>query len=258
MTIYFNNRIVSAMEWETLDALLDTQPARHSYRYIDPTGMNPVYDRNGVFWGCTSEGFTGEVLVMRDGLAFFTNLGKFSANQLYKVEFVKTLDVIQQFKDKNSRLSNDALSAIWTNILQHFNGLQVYDEIFTTFDMEGQRVFFEKDDDSNWATYYLCDPPKIVGSGKYFGVYESTVENIASSIIVHEWYSHGMKHNGDLMLSHRLAYKNVINFTPLWNKTTPSYKRFVLRKLKDYTEKETGRSLVDKPYRYSYKIYVSE
>lgn len=243
------------MEWESLDALLATQPARHSYRYIDPTGMNPVYDRNGIYLGDTSEGFTGDVLVMRDGLAFFTNLGKFSANQLYKVEFVKTLDDIQQSKDKNSRLSNGALSAIWTNILQHFNGLQVYDEIFTTFDMEGQRVFFEKDDDSNWATYDLCDPPKIVGSGMNFDDYESTVENIASSLIVHEWYSHGMKLNRDSMKSHRLAYKNVINFKPLWDKTTPSYKKFVLKQLKYYTEKETGRSIVDKQYRNQFKKY---
>ena len=65
--------------------------------------------------------------------------------------------------------------------------------------------------------------------------YETTVENIQSSVIVHEWYSHIMKKNGDRFKSHRLAYKNVINYKTLWNKTTDSYKRFYLKQLLLYT-----------------------
>ena len=45
--------------------------------------------------------------------------------------------------------------------------------------------------------------PKIIGTGGYS--YETTVENIASSVIVYEWYSHGKKYNSDEYKSHRLA-----------------------------------------------------
>lgn len=93
----------------------------------------------------------------------------------------------------------------------------------------------------------------ITGTDKYS--YETTVENIQSSVIVHEWYSHIMKGNNDLYGSHRLAYKNVINYKMLWDKTTPSYKRFNLEQLLKYTIIETGRTTVDPPYRNLYKKY---
>ena len=51
---------------------------------------------------------------------------------------------------------------------------------------------------------------KIQGSDKYANVYETTVENIQSSVIVHEWYSHMIKGNSDKYKSHRLAYKMLL------------------------------------------------
>ena len=230
--------------------------AGNPIRYTDPTGMNPVYDRNGIYLGDTSEGFTGEVLVMRDGYAGDMDISKMTAEELQKGNYVQTLDMIQQ---SNTSLSGNALSNIWTDVLSHFNGLHVYDCVFDISKIQNREVGFIVNEDVNWLTQpFFNANPIIYGTGNNYSSYESTVENIASSLIVHEWYSHGMKLNRDSMLSHRLAYKNVINFKPLWNKTTPSYKEFVLRQLKYYTEKETGRSIVDKPYRYSYKIYVNE
>lgn len=60
----------------------------------------------------------------------------------------------------------------------------------------------------------------------------------------------------DRLKSHRLAYKNVINFKPLWNKTTDKYKKFNLEFLQRYTKRETGRNHVDFLYRNLYKKYV--
>ena len=134
--------------------------------------------------------------------------------------------------------------------------MHVYDCVFDISKLQDNRIGFETNSEAHWTTsYFIGYYPIINGAGNNQSDYESTVENIASSIIVHEWYSHGMKHNGDLMLSHRLAYKNVVNFKPLWEKTTPSYKKFVLKQLKYYTEKETGRSVVDKPYRFQFNKY---
>lgn len=82
----------------------------------------------------------------------------------------------------------------------------------------------------------------------------SQVENSSASIL-HEWYSHWMKKNRDSMKSHRLAYKNVINYKYFWNKTTNNYKGFNVRKLKKYTKDETYRDNVDPIYRYSYNKY---
>lgn len=56
--------------------------------------------------------------------------------------------------------------------------------------------------------------------------------------------------------SHRLAYKNVINFKRLWDKTTDEYKKFNLQQLLKYTKKETGRNNVDPRYRRLYNKYV--
>mgnify|MGYP003552534097 FL=1 len=73
--------------------------------------------------------------------------------------------------------------------------------------------------------------------------------------IVHEWYSHIKKNNGDRYKSHRLAYKNVINFKYFWNNTTDDYKGFNVRTLLKYTTDETRQKTVDPPYRYSYNKY---
>ena len=64
------------------------------------------------------------------------------------------------------------------------------------------------------------------------------------------------KHVSSRYSSHRLAYKNVINYKHLWDKTTDSYKKYNLDYLRYYTEKETGRKNVDRIYRNLYRRYV--
>ena len=65
-----------------------------------------------------------------------------------------------------------------------------------------------------------------------------------------------MKGTHDVYKSHRLAYKNVINFKYLWDKTTYNYKKFVLTQLQYYTLKETGCLNVDPPYLKMYNKYT--
>ena len=131
-----------------------------------------------------------------------------------------------------------------------------------TFDLssiEGRKIYYEFIEDAAWQTHFSLDDifmPTISGSGNQD--YETTVENVASSIIVHEWYSHARKKTTDRFKSHRLAYKNVINFKKLWNKTTFNYKQFNLEALQKYTQRETGRKFVDYLYRNLYKRYVGK
>ena len=110
----------------------------------------------------------------------------------------------------------------------------------------------------NISSYAYCanNPIKLIDpqgteavynlNGDYLG---STKEGFTGDILIHIGdYDYPVN-------SHRLAYKNVINYKPLWNKTTDDYKAFNLQMLLEYTTKETGRNIVDKPYRRLYNKY---
>lgn len=119
------------------------------------------------------------------------------------------------------------------------------------------QIRFKYNSEASWTTNpYSYILPKIDGTDLY--TYESTVENIASSIIVHEWFSHGMKKYSDDKKNHRFAYMNVIDYYKLWKNTTTKYKIFVLKKLIKYTIKETNQKYVDKKYWPIYKKFNIE
>ena len=157
-----------------------------------------------------------------------------------------------------------AHSSIWTNILLHFVGTYIFDEKFDMSRIDGGVVKYRENETKTtlWGTTFLgpdksiLNPAGIYGTGNFTKYYEATIENIASVLIVHEWYSHAIKYNGNAWKSHRLAYKNVINFKQLWDKTTDKYKGFVLYHLLHYTNTETGRKVVDIPYRNLYNKYI--
>ena len=209
--------------------------------------FSPVYDVNGVLLGTTKEGFTGQVLIYEGPEDI--DFSSLSENDALLMEGVYTFDMLSE------NLSGETKSNIWTSIVSQMEGAAVYDEVFHMSDLHDNKIAFNPNVTASWSSSYALKTGegKIQGSDKYH--YETTVENIQSSIIVHEYYSHIKKNNGNNYKSHRLAYKNVINYKPLWNKTTDAYKGFVVRRLLEYTIRETGRTKVDPPYRYSYNKY---
>ncbi len=212
--------------------------------------FSPVYDMKSVLLGTTKEGFTGQVLVYEGSEDI--DFSSLSEQEALSYEGVDSYDNI-----RNS-LSEEARSNIWTNIVSHFEGLRVYDEKFSMEDLTNHKVGFGSKLGASWVTSWENGSNKGNISGTDGYSYETTVENIASSIIVHEWYSHLKKRNGDKMRSHRLAYKNVINNKLLWDATTEDYKAFNLGALQYYTFSETGRDKVDKPYRRLYNLYYGK
>ena len=219
---------------------------------IDPTGESPVYDMGGNYLGCTSEGFTGMILIYVG--TEIIDPAKYSNAELKTFAGADLMTYDEARESNNTEILESAYSRIWTHVVSQFEGMQVYDEVFSMSSISGGEIGYKEKEGANWETSYVKTStgiiPKIAGTNGY--EYESTVENIALSVIVHEWYSHGRKLNHDDYKSHRLAYKNVINFNSLWNKTTDRYKQFNLRMLLKYTVKETGRTQVDRPYRRLY------
>ena len=256
---YFGSRYYSSdlSIWLSVDPMAAKYPSLSPYVYcannpvklVDPNGeeINPVYDCDGNFIANTKEGFSGEILIYSgDDDIDFANMTK---DEAMKNAFVDTYDY------QRPNMSNEAKSNIWTSIVSHYEGLRVYDEVFSMKDIKGEKIGFGESSTGAWTSTYCIGRGngEIAGSDLYS--YKSTVENIASSIIVHEWYSHIKKNNGNRYKSHRLAYKNVINFKYFWNNTTDDYKGFNVRTLLEYTTDETRQKTVDPPYRYSYNKY---
>ena len=219
---------------------------------IDPQGLatNPVYDSNGTYRGNTKEGFTGVVIIYDRNKSF----SEMTAPELLYDDFdyeVQRGDA-NTFDNVKNQLSGSAKSKIWTHIVSQMEGKQVYDEVFSLSTLKDGIISYSSTSTGAWNSNIKAKT--INGSGKY--TYETTVENIQSSVVVHEWYSHIMKGNTDQLKSHRLAYKNVINYKALWNNTTDAYKKFNISQLLKYTSIETGRNQVDPPYRNLYKQYI--
>ena len=208
---------------------------------------SPIYDVNGNFLGTTKEGFTGDVLV-------YSGNDNIDFSSLTEKEALEYSDMFK-YDEVRSLLTGDAKSNIWTSVVSQMEGEQIFDEVFHMSDLYEKTIIYNPQINASWKSYYTLGTRKgkIQGSDQH--LYETTIENIQSSIVVHEYYSHIKKNNGDKYKSHRLAYKNVINHKPLWNNTTDSYKGFIVRQLLKYTILETDRSMVDLLYRNLFDKY---
>ncbi len=214
--------------------------------FVDPDGEAPVFSFDGRYIGTTEDGYTGDIIIYYGDIDF----SEMSADELLAAEGAYTYDKVR------SSLTGGAKSDIWTHIVSQLEGQPIYDLTFTMSDLQGGKIHFDGSHTANWISDWIPGSGKGKISGSDEHKYETTVENIQSSVIVHEWYSHIKKDNRTHIKSHRLAYKNVINYKALWDKTTDSYKGFNVTQLLKYTKSETGRTQVDPIYRNLYKKYA--
>jgi len=155
--------------------------------------------------------------------------------------------------DSQAGLYEYSHSRIWTHVVSQFEGQNFFGHTFSMDKIPGGIIFNPnlniENGDYTWTSSvspYLGTLKYICGSGKFS--YEPTVENIASSLIVHEWLTHGMLLYGDNTLTHRYSYAYVKSCTHLWDSTTDSYKKHNLSMLKHYSEKEPGNIDYSKIY----------
>lgn len=228
--------------------------AANPINFSDPTGLAVIYDMDGSFLGNSKEGFTGEIL-------FYQGNDKIDFSKYNEYELKESTEfILHSYGDVVGRLSNNAQTAVWNNVISHFEGISIYGLIFGMNKIQNGRIMhldYNTNSNTSWRTiFYTNSLPLIYGTGGFIEEYEATVENIASSILIHEWFSHGRMHYSDTDRNHRLAYKNVINYSPLWDMTTDKYKGFILDKFQYYSEQETGNRYISLFYMNLYNKFI--
>ncbi|MBO7609267.1 MAG: hypothetical protein J6S96_03575 [Muribaculaceae bacterium] len=215
--------------------------------FIDPSGMNPIYDFSGSFLGQTNEGFSGQIYVFL-GTSTLDNISNMSVDDAINTYGIMPMDDFSLNQDCSEDnpllLSNQSKSNIITNIISHFEKEQVFEKTFSMKSLENEKIDikdigFGKNWTTNYHTLNKTKPIKIVGSGTFQTDYEGTVENIAATVLYHEWYGHGMHHLSDENKNHHKAYWCVMQ-SPLWEATTEKYKEYVKNQYNNYLLKERG------------------
>ena len=122
---------------------------------------------------------------------------------------------------------NKFIFNVTNHIAKHFEGTNINGESFNLSSVQGGRIEYEADAGAYFSTYTYSngDKPQIVARGRTNNEFEGTVEHLASCLLVHEWYGHGIK--GIRENNHSLAYKYQMQDPIFYPKTTKSFKKFV-------------------------------
>ena len=233
--------------WLSVDPMADKYPSISPYAYcawnpirlIDPDGreMNPVYNYKGILLGCTNEGFTGKIIIYDGENTSFEGMSSddfVSAN--YSAEYYDM--------DNECRLDNVAKESMYRNILSNYDGTDINGYTFYQQDITFN---FDKEKSGNYSVNPYLDHFLLNVSEKYLtyqdviydgqdailfrgGHYDASVENIAASIIYHEWYGHYCNKWTEKGGTHYKCYEAVRD-CPFFQKCTPEYRDDVLQQI---------------------------
>ena len=223
--------------WLSVDPMADKYPNLSPYAYcawnpvklVDPDGreINPVYDKNGDYIGNTKEGFTGVPIIIDDRrlkqclYAEGTEINNLSCEEVAAYG--------RDFDNVATQLSGEVQSRIWTNIVESYNGTEVGEFTFDISEIGGKIEYdFGEILKGNFAT---LKNEKVLGRRVYPERYETTVENVISTVVYHEWYGHakkgysGCNEKKSNNCDHYKCYEAVIN-SPIFKSTTEKYQEF--------------------------------
>ena len=156
--------------------------------------------------------------------------------------FIRYEDVARSYTgEAQGRLASNVM----TDIMRHFDGIDVYWVTFDFSTLAYGMVLYGDNKRANFATTHNGEQIEITAYNGTPKDYEATVENLASTLIVHEWFGHGVLNYGSnrklfglLLPNHYKVYEKVIDFLPFFNKTTPQYKHSVKNKYNLYRKNE--------------------
>ena len=236
--------------WGTMDPLCEKYYGISPYVYcgnnpinaFDPDGRNPIYDTRGRLLGCTSEGYTGQIYIYkgRDNIEFKRqNIETILKND--DLGNFMTFEAVEAAYTGNAKAN--LVSNIMSDIVRHAEGTHVFEYSFSISTLHKGRIGFSLDNKSHFTTEKRRgeDKIRIVAHDDIGKDYEATVENLLSSLIPHEWYSHGVKGYGTNTSDHRFAYENVMKDPVFYPKTTAKYKQFIKKNYNHYFETEVGK-----------------
>lgn len=219
---------------------------------IDPDGREPIYNLDGKLLGISSDGFKGMIYVFTgidDGINWNEHDISYwlDEDNGYSLN-LRTYDEVETmfFGERHAQFAKNVINSV----AQHLDGTKLFDD--KTFTMSSLLDGEIKYSDSSKATFTTLRKhsgvkTRITFHGRTYPSYEGTVENFASSMLVHEWYSHGEYGVGSKRKdkygrpapNHRLAYKNVMNDKIFYPYTTEKYKSTIHELLNKYVEEET-------------------
>ena len=193
--------------WYSTDALQEKYPWVSSYSYtlgnpvrmIDLFGDEPIYSKSGDYLGSSAEGFTGQVYVFygKSDVDFSKYKMKDLLHSGLGSYFVTYEAAVNSLKGENQ---NNFVSRVYTHIAKQFDGVDVFGN-GKTFDFSTiykGKIDHEVIRDANFGTKRMPNGQiKISFSNAVPEGYEATVENLISTIIVHEWGGHSVL-NGEL------------------------------------------------------------
>ena len=231
------------LRWNGVDGMAEKYTPVSSYAFclnnplsfIDPDGNNPIFSTSGQFLGCTEEGYTGMIYVYTNSddeykhfeehdISYYTN--EDSDFSTYFMTYDQVENAFSEYgMPEDSR--NKFIFNVTNHIAKHFEGTNINGESFNLSSVQGGRIEYEADAGAYFSTYTYSngDKPQIVARGRTNNEFEGTVENLASCLLVHEWYGHGIK--GIRENNHSLAYKYQMQDPIFYPKTTKSFKKFV-------------------------------
>ena len=236
--------------WLSVDPLADKYPSISPYAYcawnpiklVDPDGqeINPVYNYNGDFLGCTKEGFTGKIIIYGGENISFEEM---SAD-----DFVNNSSAEYYDMDNECKLNKDAKEAMYRNILSKFDETDVNGYTFCEQDIT---FSFDREKSGNYSVntslnYFLLNVSEkyltfqdVIYDGQECflfrgGTYDATVENIAASIIYHEWYGHYCEKWTEKGGTHHKCYEAGRD-CPFFSKCTTQYQENVLQEIINYS-----------------------
>ncbi len=236
-------------QWTSLDPLAEKYYDWSPYvycvgnpiKFVDPDGRNPIYNLNGELIGCTSEGYNGTIYVY-NGVEDI-DFGNYSIDYLleeYGYSLLTYDNVEENYRNTNKH--GEFVSNVMTDIAQHFDGIAIFGETFKMSKIQSQAIAYEfKEGQGGFTTEsYLNSErlPNIIARGYTSSKFEGTVENFASCILVHEWYSHDILGYGDKNKNHHKSYETQERDTLFYPYTTDNFKSFVRNMKNTLTSKE--------------------
>ena len=237
--------------WYSTDALQEKYPWVSSYSYtlgnpvrmIDLFGDEPIYSKSGDYLGSSAEGFTGQVYVFYGKSD--VDFSKYKMKDLLRSGLAgRIVKYDVAIKSMSEKQVGNFVSKVLTHMTNHFDGSDVLGD-GTKFDfsmIKDGKIGYRRIEKSSFETYHSDGKIVINANTPLSSNYEATVENLMSSIIVHEWAGHGLFHYDDAKWfkrsKHHLAYDLVRQKNMFYSQTTKRYKNFIKFQYEHYYKKK--------------------